>query len=132
NLKVQVVMASDLPVRDFRSSDPYVKLTLGSAMKKTRVMSDNLNPVWREDLTFPVKNTDCCLLKVEVWDSDAWGPDDRMGDAEIDLKPLFEKERKQKKLVVSPCKENCLYRDSIIIQRGDGRRVQEVWLKLRK
>ncbi|KAH9321292.1 hypothetical protein KI387_015931, partial [Taxus chinensis] len=53
------------------------------------------------------------------------------GDTEIDLKPLFEKEAKQKKLVVSPCKENCLYRDSSIIQRGDGKKVQEVWLKLR-
>ncbi|KAH9321291.1 hypothetical protein KI387_015930, partial [Taxus chinensis] len=122
-LKVQVVKGTDFAVRDFRSSDPYVILTLGNHTRRTRVINSNLNPVWKEDFTIPVnKATDSCLLKVEVWDNDPWRADDRMGDTEIDLKPLFEKEAKQKKLVVSPCKENCLYRDSSIIQRGDGKK----------
>ncbi|XP_057821353.2 protein C2-DOMAIN ABA-RELATED 6 isoform X2 [Cryptomeria japonica] len=99
-------------------------------MRRTSVKNNDLNPVWKEAFTFPVENTDSSLLKVELWDDDTWRRDDKMGDAEIDLKPLFEKQAKHKK-VLSPCKDNCLYKDSSIFQYENGRKTQEVWLKLR-
>ncbi|GLJ16351.1 hypothetical protein SUGI_0276930 [Cryptomeria japonica] len=131
-LKVRVVKGEELVVRDFRSSDPYVILTLGKHVHRTRVMKDNLNPVWNEEFTFPVENKNDCLLSVEVWDNDAFGLDDKMGNATMDLKPLLEENIKDKK-VVSPCKENCLYRDSSIkrVQGPPGTKVQEACLKLR-
>ncbi|GLJ18590.1 hypothetical protein SUGI_0331070 [Cryptomeria japonica] len=128
-LKVMVKEGKNLAVRDLRSSDPYVVLKFGPNVASTRVVKKNLNPVWNQEFIFPVMD-DNHLLKLYVWDKDRWGRDDKMGKAEIDVRGVMEKDLNSDK-VVSPCKENFLYKDSHIVQRQDGGKVQEACLQLR-
>ncbi|XP_076897233.1 putative ADP-ribosylation factor GTPase-activating protein AGD11 isoform X2 [Bidens hawaiensis] len=53
-IKVNVVSGTNLAVRDMRSSDPYVMLSLGNQSMKTRVIKSNLNPVWNEKLMLSI------------------------------------------------------------------------------
>ncbi|KAL8248299.1 hypothetical protein R6Q59_005167 [Mikania micrantha] len=86
-IKVKVVRGTNLVIRDVRSSDPYVMLSLGSQSVKTRVIKNNLNPVWNEKLMLSIPE-DVPPLKVNVFDKDKFSTDDPMGEAEIDLEPL--------------------------------------------
>lgn len=86
-IKVNVVKGSDLAIRDVRSSDPYVMLTLGNQSVKTRVIKNNLNPVWNEKLMLSIPD-DVPPLIVNVFDKDKFSTDDHMGEAEIDIQPL--------------------------------------------
>ncbi|XP_059069675.1 protein C2-DOMAIN ABA-RELATED 10-like [Cryptomeria japonica] len=92
----------------------------------TRVVKKNLNPVWNQEFIFPVVD-DNHLLKLYVWDKDRWGCDDKMGKTEIDVRDLMEKDLNSGK-VVSPCKQNFLYKDSHIIQLQGEKKVQEACL----
>lgn len=87
-LKVKVIKGTNLAVRDMRSSDPYVVLTLGHQTAQTTVMRSNLNPVWNEDLMISVPQR-FGSLKVQVFDHDTFSADDIMGEAGIDLQPLI-------------------------------------------
>lgn len=139
-LKVRVLNGTRLAVRDIRSSDPYVVLKLGNQVVKTRVIKSNLNPVWDEELTLSILTTTPRTIKVEVFDKDTFSADDEMGDAEIDLQPLFASVRMRKflnstptgtpirKLV--PSKENYLAKESCI-QYVDGNMIQDMCLRLR-
>ncbi|XP_022748355.1 probable ADP-ribosylation factor GTPase-activating protein AGD11 isoform X3 [Durio zibethinus] len=53
-VKVNVVKGTNLAVRDVLSSDPYVILALGQQSVKTRVIKNNLNPVWNERLMLSI------------------------------------------------------------------------------
>ncbi|KAH9319597.1 hypothetical protein KI387_021366, partial [Taxus chinensis] len=53
-LKVRVAKGKNLAIRDLKSSDPYVVVSLGNQMVRTRVVRKNLNPVWDEELTLSV------------------------------------------------------------------------------
>ncbi|KAI3800702.1 hypothetical protein L1987_28796 [Smallanthus sonchifolius] len=86
-IKVNVVSGTNLAIRDVRSSDPYVMLSLGNQSMKTRVIKNNLNPVWNEKLMFSIPS-DIPPLKVNVFDKDKFSTDDFMGKAEIDIRPL--------------------------------------------
>ncbi|KAL4290660.1 hypothetical protein GQ457_14G018640 [Hibiscus cannabinus] len=86
-IKVNVVKGTNLAVRDMVSSDPYVILTLGHQSVKTRVIKNNLNPVWNESLMLSIPEN-IPHLKVIVYDKDTFSHDDFMGDAEIDIQPL--------------------------------------------
>jgi stromal membrane-associated protein len=77
-----------LAIRDFRSSDPYVILTLGQQKTQTSVMKKNLNPVWNEELKLSVPQ-EYGPLKLQVFDQDVLSSDDLMGEAEVDLQPLI-------------------------------------------
>eukprot|EP00252_Welwitschia_mirabilis_P021007 TRINITY_DN5270_c0_g1_i2.p1 TRINITY_DN5270_c0_g1~~TRINITY_DN5270_c0_g1_i2.p1 ORF type:complete len:171 (-),score=33.95 TRINITY_DN5270_c0_g1_i2:442-954(-) len=138
-LKVRVIRGSKLAVRDFRSSDPYVVLKLGSQVAKTRVINSNLNPVWDEELTLTITDSSPRVLKLEVFDKDTFSSDDKMGDAEVDLQPLSACVRMQKVLKNSPSEtpvrkvvpgENCLAKESCI-RFVDGCMIQDVCLRLR-
>ncbi|GLJ16604.1 hypothetical protein SUGI_0284740 [Cryptomeria japonica] len=135
-VKVKVLKGTDLVVRDRRSSDPYVVLTLGTNVKRTKVVEKNLNPIWEEEFELPITVDSC--LKLKVWDKDhRWKlkKDDFMGEAEIDLNQLVHGDRNdpaKQKIVLPTSKANCFFRDSYITQSADGKRVQEVCLKLRK
>ncbi|GLJ16601.1 hypothetical protein SUGI_0284600 [Cryptomeria japonica] len=139
-VKVKVVKGADLVVRDRRSSDPYVVLTLGNNKAKTRVVWQNLNPVWNEEFVFPITDTNRCFLKIKVWDKDKFlsidhlDPDDYMGEAEVDLNQLVNgvSDVKKDKIVLPTSKSNCFFRDSYVTESADGKRVQEACLKLRK
>ncbi|XP_078428774.1 ADP-ribosylation factor GTPase-activating protein AGD12-like isoform X2 [Wolffia australiana] len=87
-LKVKVTRGTNLAVRDIRTSDPYVVLTLGQQSVKTSVMKSNLNPVWDEELQLSVPQ-DFGVLRLQVFDYDTFSADDIMGEAEVDLQPLI-------------------------------------------
>ncbi|KAK7271462.1 hypothetical protein RJT34_27394 [Clitoria ternatea] len=87
-IKVNVVKGTNLAVRDILTSDPYVILSLGHQSVKTRVIKNNLNPVWNESLMLSIPDH-IPPLKVLVYDKDTFKSDDFMGEAEIDIQPLF-------------------------------------------
>ncbi|KAE8684323.1 putative ADP-ribosylation factor GTPase-activating protein AGD11 [Hibiscus syriacus] len=87
-IKANVVKGTNLAVRDMVSSDPYVILALGQQSVKTRVIKNNLNPVWNESLMLSIPEN-VPPLKVLVYDKDTFKNDDFMGDAEIDIQLLL-------------------------------------------
>ncbi|KAK8981452.1 hypothetical protein V6N11_027870 [Hibiscus sabdariffa] len=88
-LRVRVKRGVNLAVRDVRSSDPYVVVKMGKQKLKTRVIKKDVNPEWNEDLTLSV--TDPSVpIKMTVYDHDTFTKDDKMGDAEFDIRPYIE------------------------------------------
>ncbi|XP_010246871.1 PREDICTED: probable ADP-ribosylation factor GTPase-activating protein AGD11 [Nelumbo nucifera] len=87
-IKVNVVKGTNLAIRDVVSSDPYVILSLGQQSMKTRVIKNNLNPVWNERILLSIPEP-VPPLKVQVFDKDTFSQDDHMGEAEIDIQPLL-------------------------------------------
>ncbi|CAH8388727.1 unnamed protein product [Eruca vesicaria subsp. sativa] len=112
-LQVTVIRGKKLAIRDFKSSDPYVIVKLGSESAKTKVINNCLNPVWDEELSFTLKDpaavlalvcfiiflfvtimsmTMMLMLRVglqEVFDKDRFKADDKMGHATLSLQPLI-------------------------------------------
>ncbi|CAD6222848.1 unnamed protein product [Miscanthus lutarioriparius] len=77
-LSVTVISAEDLPPMDIGGkADPFVVLYLkkGETKKKTRVVTDTLNPIWNQTFDFMVEDALHDLLMVEVWDHDTFGKD---------------------------------------------------------
>lgn len=128
---------TNLAVRDVRTSDPYVILTLGKQTVKTRVISSNLNPVWNEELMLSVPLSSSSL-KVQVFDKDTFSADDSMGDAEVAIQPLVSAASALGNTDISgtiqigkwlATSDNALLRDSVI-NLIEGRVKQDVFLKL--
>jgi len=90
-LRVKVVSAKNLPRMDYiGSSDPYVKLILGSRVQQiaqTKHIDNTLNPLWEEQFLFEVTNA-TSSLRVEVYDYDLVGEDDIIGYFDVALKYL--------------------------------------------
>ncbi|XP_019092993.1 PREDICTED: protein C2-DOMAIN ABA-RELATED 3 [Camelina sativa] len=136
-LRVRVKRGVNLAVRDVSSSDPYVVLKLGRQKLKTRVVKKNINPQWEEDLTFTVTDPNLPLTLI-VYDHDLFSKDDKMGDAEIDLKPYIEALRMELSglpegtiiTTIGPNRGNCLAEESYIRWIND-RIVQNICLRLR-
>lgn len=77
-LSVTVISAEDLPPADLLGkADPYVVLTLRKAgtKNKTRVVMDNLNPVWNQTFDFLVEDGLHDMLTLEVYDHDTFKKD---------------------------------------------------------
>ncbi|KAM7459518.1 hypothetical protein LguiA_036512 [Lonicera macranthoides] len=77
-LSVAVISAEDLPAADLMGkSDPFVVLTMKKSQQKeqTRVIHNNLNPVWNQTFDFVVEDGLHELLMLEVWDHDTFGKD---------------------------------------------------------
>ncbi|KAJ1268316.1 hypothetical protein BS78_07G125400 [Paspalum vaginatum] len=77
-LSITVISAEDLPPMDIGGkADPFVVLYLkkGETKKKTRVVTDTLNPIWNQTFDFVVEDALHDLLMVEVWDHDTFGKD---------------------------------------------------------
>ncbi|WJX87250.1 putative ADP-ribosylation factor GTPase-activating protein agd11 [Trifolium repens] len=136
-IKVNVVKGTHLAVRDVMTSDPYVILSLGHQSVKTRVIKNNLNPVWNESLMLSIPEN-IPPLKVLVYDKDTFSTDDFMGEAEIDIQPLvlaaiaYEKSSSNEamqfeKFVAS--KNNTLVRDGTI-SLDEGKIKQEISVRL--
>ncbi|KAK6163065.1 hypothetical protein DH2020_002906 [Rehmannia glutinosa] len=87
-INVNIVRGTNLAVRDMVSSDPYVILSLGNQSMRTRVIKNNLNPVWNERIMLSIPEN-IPPLKLLVYDKDTFSTDDFMGDAEIDIQPLL-------------------------------------------
>ncbi|KAI3827411.1 hypothetical protein L1987_01484 [Smallanthus sonchifolius] len=77
-LSVTVISAEDLPPTDLLGkADPFVVLTMKKTGMKnsTRVVNENLNPVWNQTFDFVVEDGLHDMLLVEVYDHDTFGKD---------------------------------------------------------
>ncbi|KAJ7964501.1 Protein C2-DOMAIN ABA-RELATED like [Quillaja saponaria] len=136
-LRVHVHKGVDLAVRDLRSSDPYVIIKMGNQKLKTRVVRNNINPEWNDDLTLSI--TDPHLpIQLSVYDKDTFSLDDKMGDAEFEIGPFLEAVRMRLESLpsgtiitkVQASRQNCLAEESCIVW-SDGKVVQNLFLRLR-
>ncbi|XP_072018783.1 intersectin-1-like isoform X2 [Amphiura filiformis] len=64
-------------------SDPYCEVRMGSQEHKTRVVQDNLNPVWDASMQFTVKDLEQDVLCITVYDRDLFSPNDFLGRTEV-------------------------------------------------
>ncbi|ERN05469.1 hypothetical protein AMTR_s00007p00250120 [Amborella trichopoda] len=136
-LRVRVMKGINLAVRDVKSSNPYVVLTMGEQRLKTRVIDNNLNPVWNEELTFSIAPP-ILPVKLNVYDKDTFTKDDKMGEAVFEIQTLIECARLNLEGVpsgavirtVAPSEHNCLAEESLIC-RTDGKVIQDLRLRLR-
>eukprot|EP00257_Ricinus_communis_P024606 XP_025012020.1 probable ADP-ribosylation factor GTPase-activating protein AGD11 isoform X2 [Ricinus communis] len=136
-IKVNVVKGTNLAVRDVVTSDPYVILSLGHQSVRTRVIKNNLNPVWNESLMLSIPDH-IPALKVLVYDKDTFTTDDFMGEAEIDIQPLVAAAKAYETSTINEpmqlgkwvaSKDNTLLKDGIITLL-DGKVKQEISLRL--
>ena len=132
---------------------------------KTRVINSNCNPVWDEQLALTIKDvTDpirmvsshvflleifhhksisahiMLLFMQTVYDKDRFSGDDKMGDAEIDMRPFLEAHQMEldfQKLPngcaikrIRPGRTNCLAEESSITW-SNGKIIQDMILRLR-
>lgn len=137
-LKVRVIKGTNLAVRDLKTSDPYVIVSVGHQTVRTRVINSNLNPVWNEELMLSVP----CPpppLKLQVFDKDLLSADDTMGEAEVDLQPLVSAARihegikNRGRLQIGKwlaTTDNALVGDSMIWLKDDGQVIQGLCLQL--
>ena len=136
-LRIKIVKGFNLAKRDARSSDPYVIVRMGKQKLKTRVIKKNLNPEWNEELTLTIADPNH-PIKLQVYDRDTFTLDDKMGDAEFDIKELVMALKMQLENVpsgtvitkVMPNRENCLSEASSIVW-DNGRVTQTMFLRLR-
>lgn len=136
-LRIHVKRGIDLAIRDFRSSDPYIIITMGKQKLKTRVVKKNLNPEWNENLTLFVSDQ-IFPVKLAVYDRDRFSRDDKMGDAEIDIQPFIEAVKLRLEELpngtilrkIHPNRQNCLAEESCIVW-CNGKVVQHMFLRLR-
>ncbi|MBA0861470.1 hypothetical protein Goshw_028099, partial [Gossypium schwendimanii] len=95
-LTVTVVKANDLKNMEMiGKSDPYVVVYIRPLFKvKTKVIDNNLNPVWNQTFELIAEDRETQALTVEVFDQDI-GQDKRLGIAKfrlIELEPETPKE----------------------------------------
>ncbi|XP_061977531.1 probable ADP-ribosylation factor GTPase-activating protein AGD11 isoform X1 [Populus nigra] len=137
-IKVNVVKGTNLAVRDVMTSDPYVIISLGQQSVRTRVIKNNLNPIWNESLMLSIPEQ-IPPLKVLVYDKDTFTTDDFMGEAEIDIQPLVAAAKAYENSTITESmqlgkwiagQENTLVKDGIITL-VDGKVKQEISLKLK-
>ncbi|KAL6513374.1 putative ADP-ribosylation factor GTPase-activating protein agd11 [Orobanche gracilis] len=136
-IKVNIVRGTNLAIRDMVTSDPYVILSLGNQSMKTRVIKNNLNPVWNESLMLSIPEN-IPPLKLLVYDKDTFSTDDFMGNAEIDIQPLLSAAKASESSSIhestqlgkwKASQENTLVKDGVITLE-DGRVKQEISIKL--
>ncbi|KAH7516323.1 hypothetical protein FEM48_Zijuj10G0122900 [Ziziphus jujuba var. spinosa] len=136
-LRIRVQRGINLAVRDTRSSDPYVVITMGNQRLKSRVIKKNCNPEWNDELTLSISDLDTPIT-LTVYDKDTLTVDDKMGEAEIDIKPLIECLRMGLEKLpngcvvkrVQPNRTNCLADESSCVW-NNGKIVQNMSLRLK-
>ncbi|KAF5750144.1 Calcium-dependent lipid-binding family protein [Tripterygium wilfordii] len=128
-LRIKVKRGINLAIRDAVSSDPYIKL-------KTSVVKNNCNPEWNDELTLSISDPNI-PIKLTVYDKDTFSGDDKMGDAEIDIKPYLASLRMGLQNLptgcvvsrVQPTRQNCLADESSIVWEN-GKIIQYMCLRL--
>ncbi|KAF5183820.1 Synaptotagmin-4 [Thalictrum thalictroides] len=86
-LSVTVVKANDLKNMEMLGkSDPYAVVYVRPLFKvKTKVINNNLNPVWNEVFELIAEDKETQSLILEVFDKDVAGQDKRLGIAKLPL-----------------------------------------------
>ncbi|KAK4418679.1 Elicitor-responsive protein 3 [Sesamum alatum] len=92
-LEVVLVSAIGLENTDFLANmDPYVIITCESEEKKSKVASgQGCSPKWNETFLFTV-SSGAKELNIRILDKDNYTADDFVGEANIPLAPVFDKE----------------------------------------
>lgn len=89
---LQVIKATDIPNVDMilDKSDPYCEVHVGGKTSKTKVIDNNLNPVWNEDMNF-ILNKKPKEIEFEVIDKNSVQKDVFIGKGSYKIGGLFEK-----------------------------------------
>ncbi|KAL9642086.1 hypothetical protein ABK040_004134 [Willaertia magna] len=83
------LVAKDVGVFSRPSSDPYVTVRLGNQWYRTDYKTKNLNPTYNQTFTFTnVTNPATDFILFEVFDYDAVGTNDPMGNVSVPLSNL--------------------------------------------
>ena len=70
--------------------DPFVVISFGKKVFRTRVIRHSLNPVWDEKLYFHVRRYEANFkLQLSVLDWDKLSSNDHVGDASVNVSELF-------------------------------------------
>eukprot|EP00057_Strongylocentrotus_purpuratus_P016006 XP_011670480.1 PREDICTED: intersectin-1 [Strongylocentrotus purpuratus] len=64
-------------------ADPYCEVSMGSQEHKTKVVPDNLNPIWDSSMQFIVRDLEQDVLCITVYDRDFFSPNDFLGRTEV-------------------------------------------------
>ncbi|GAA0173099.1 hypothetical protein Leryth_026424 [Lithospermum erythrorhizon] len=137
-VRIRVRRGINLAVRDLTTlSDPYIVFTMGLEKVKTHVVKDDSNPEWNADLAMHVKDPNV-PISLSVFDKDNVTLDDKLGDAEFDIRTLVRCMKKGTEALpdgtnldrVEPSSDNHLADTSYVIWQN-GKMVQEMRLKLR-
>ncbi|KAM4699480.1 extended synaptotagmin-1 isoform 2-T3 [Discoglossus pictus] len=90
-VRIHLIEAQNLPAKDIQlggilagKSDPYAILRVGTQVFTSRVINENLNPVWREMYEVVVHEVPGQELDVELFDKDP-DQDDFLGRMKLDL-----------------------------------------------
>ncbi|KAA8532557.1 hypothetical protein F0562_032627 [Nyssa sinensis] len=110
---------------------------MGEQKLKTCVVKNNCNPEWNDELTLSVKDPNVPIV-LTVYDKDTFSLDDKMGEAEIDIKPYLECLKMElqnqptgtKIDTVLPNRKNCLAEESCIIW-NNRKMIQDMVLRLK-
>ncbi|KAK6162417.1 hypothetical protein DH2020_002258 [Rehmannia glutinosa] len=102
-LTLTVVRANDLKNMELiGKSDPYVVLHIRPLFKvKTKVIDNNLNPVWNQTFELIAEDKETQSLVIEVFDQDI-GQDKRLGIAKLPLIELEAEKSKEMELRLFP------------------------------
>jgi len=72
--------------------DPFVVISFGKKVFRTRVIRHSLNPVWDEKLLFHVRRYETTFkVQLSVLDWDKLSSNDHIGDTMFDVKDLIER-----------------------------------------
>ena len=109
-LEVTVVSATNLPDTQWISKpDPYVIVKVdgegGGAPCKTRVIEDQLNPVWNETFRFHVADPARQQLHIQLWNSNVTA-DEFLGQYALNLDGLVMGQPKTVTSILQQCKTN--------------------------
>eukprot|EP01012_Entosiphon_sulcatum_P049783 TRINITY_DN6847_c0_g1_i5.p2 TRINITY_DN6847_c0_g1~~TRINITY_DN6847_c0_g1_i5.p2 ORF type:complete len:244 (+),score=47.54 TRINITY_DN6847_c0_g1_i5:22-732(+) len=102
-LTVQLIRATDVPVADLFTSDPYIIFTLGATVHRSTVKPRTLNPEWNESFEFPVSDPEERLSFI-LYDNDTFRRDDELGRIDdISIATLPRNEATE--MVLYPCRD---------------------------
>ena len=84
-LHVEIMTLNKLKASDDTGkSDPYYIASISGQSYKSRVIYDNLNPIFYDEFKFHIKNLDEKFV-IKIYDKDTFSRDDPLGLVEIDL-----------------------------------------------
>ncbi|KAJ9060951.1 phosphatidylserine decarboxylase [Entomophthora muscae] len=91
-VRVQILQGRDLAPKDSNGlSDPYIVVRLNNKKLNTKTVSETLNPIWNETLSFTFKDDMFPqFIQIICWDADFISRD-FMGQITIPIKDLFDK-----------------------------------------
>ncbi|CAN6485186.1 unnamed protein product [Victoria cruziana] len=103
-LQITVAKANDLKNMEMiGKSDPYVVLHIRPLFKvKTKVIDNNLNPVWDETFELVVEDKETQTVIFEVFDKDVGVQDKRLGVAKLPLIELVSEKAIDRELRLLP------------------------------